>query len=323
MRVVPIAMRWLSFSAFLLGACAGPMPTAEPEAPAGLSAPPGESGTGLGRPALATNSAEAVYRSRAESLMARRDWAAAAVQWELLTLLRPDVSDYAAQLLATRKRIADALPERLRAGQVARQRGDVDQATAHYLRALSLDPLNEAAARALREIELERTRRSELGRLPRPVVAGATASSRPAGRSDAEAGIALFRQGDYLGAIQSLQRYLQTDRRDAFARGYLADAFFLQGNAFVREGRREDALFYYERALASGYADKSALQAVLRTTRQALAEEYFQLGIEAAATDPDRASFLWERSLGYDPGHAQAASRLNQARQRTASGNPK
>jgi tetratricopeptide (TPR) repeat protein len=317
-------------AALLVGACAG---APAMRAPDSVPAPRTETApepAPVASPPAPVVPVEAAYRGRAESLARERRWADAALQWELLALLRPDVAEYGASAADARRRATEAAAERLRLAEAARQRGDLEQASLQYLRALAADPADTRAAEALREIERERVRRAYLNRGPRGVMPGAMTLPAvprqpprqpvPDALSDVDTGVLLFKQGDFLGAINALQRHLQSQRGDAMARAYLADAYLQQGGRYAQEGRREDALFYYERAQAAGYRDKGAVQALIRSTRQALGEEYYRLGVQAAPTDPKRALFLWERSLVYDPQHAQAAARVKQLRPASTSG---
>ena len=114
-----------------------------------------------------TASLEELYRQRALALAGERRWADAAVQWDLLAVLRPDSKQYRSEAEAARKRGAEAASAHVRAAEQARKRGDNEQAATLYLRALSADPGNAMAADGLKAIELERTRRAWLNRPPR------------------------------------------------------------------------------------------------------------------------------------------------------------
>lgn len=132
-------------------------------------------------------SIEETYRQRAMSLTENRRWADAAVQWELLSLLRPESKDYRLEADAALRRGTDAAAAHVRAGEEARKRGNSELATMSFLRALSADPGNTAAAAGLKAIEVDRTRRVWLERMPRvpytPLVqppSDATADDPPA-----------------------------------------------------------------------------------------------------------------------------------------------
>jgi|APFre7841882724_1041349.scaffolds.fasta_scaffold02107_3 tetratricopeptide (TPR) repeat protein len=143
----------LVLAALAVAGCATPPPAVE--APAPVVAP--QPAAGL----------EQAYRQRAAALAAERRWAEAAIQWELLTVLRPDSTAYRDEAAAARGRSAEMSQTHFRAAEQARRRGDNEQAATLLLRALSADPANAAAAQGLQAIELERSRRAWLNRPPR------------------------------------------------------------------------------------------------------------------------------------------------------------
>lgn len=97
--------------------------------------------------------------------LGRQKWLAdAALAWEVLVVLRPDVPDYRERLAETRRQIDAAVAERLPRAASAAQRGDIDNATQQYLSILALQPNNALAAGALRALERERNKRQYLGR---------------------------------------------------------------------------------------------------------------------------------------------------------------
>ncbi len=314
------AKRAVAALAVLLAACVS-APVSEP--------PTRPSGPTLGAPAGSPLAElERSYRERALALSREGRLSEAQSLWEVLVLLQPESADYRAQLEQTQRRIADAVAERLKAAEKARQAGDLEQATMRYLRVLSVDPQNVAAARALRELDAGRVKRAYLSRPPRVAVA----SRPPAGRNDSrsavapsaselgelELGVGLSRQGDYAGSVQSLEKYLQSHPRDDHARGDLADAYYQLGLASLRLGRKEEAFGYLEKAQRLGPTDPAEAAKTLRAVRQALGEEYYRLGLQAFASNLDKAIALWERSVYYDPDQTQAQVRLQQARRAQA-----
>ncbi len=125
------------------------------------------------RPAPSPHPAEALearHHERAQTHMQAHNWADALVEWELLSLLKPDTKDYRDAMADTRKRIRDAADGLSRAAEQARRQGNLDQATLLYLRVLAVERDNAAAAQALRDIDTERTRRSYINRPPRVVM---------------------------------------------------------------------------------------------------------------------------------------------------------
>lgn len=104
------------------------------------------------------------------ALLAQRQGrlAEAALAWEVLTVLRPDNSEYRARLGEVRQAIDRGTAQRMARALSARQRGDAAGAERAYLDVLSLDPRHAGAASALREIEVERNRASVVGKFVQP-----------------------------------------------------------------------------------------------------------------------------------------------------------
>ena len=276
------------------------------------------------QPTASLPAVERSYRERAAALSREGRWAEARPLWEVLLLVQPDSAEYRQQLDLAQTRISEISAERLKAADKARQGGDIDRATLEYLRVLSVDPLNPAAPRALREMEAERVKRAYLSRPPRVTVASGSPAERNTARNtaapsandigDLELGVMLLRQGDHAGSAQNLERYLQKHPRDEAARGYLADSYHQMALVSLEKGRKEEALGYLEKAQRLGYPDPAELTKAIRSLRQELGDEYYRLGVQAFASSIDKAISLWERSLSYDPGQAQAQIRLQQAR---------
>ena len=302
--------------AALVAACASAPPPERPEAPT-------VSPTVVEPTAASLTELERSYRDRAAALARDGRWAEARSVLEVLLLVEPDSPSYRQQYELAQARIAELVAERLKAADKARQAGENEQATLAYLRVLSIDPRDAAAARALRELEVERVKRAYLSRPPRVVLANrspernGTRNALPPSANDVgdlELGVMLFRQGDYAGSAQNLEKYLQKYPRHEGARGYLADAYHQLGLAALQKGRREEALGYLEKAQRLGYSDPTELTKAIRSVRQALGEEYYRLGVQAFGSSIDRAISLWERSVYFDPGQTQAQLRLQQAR---------
>ena len=91
----------------------------------------------------------------------------AAVVWEILGVLRPDVPEYREQWSRTQRLIEAAVAERLLRASQAQRRGELDVAAQGYLAVLALQPEHSQAAEALRAIERERNKRNVLGRAAR------------------------------------------------------------------------------------------------------------------------------------------------------------
>jgi tetratricopeptide (TPR) repeat protein len=289
-------------AAALLGGCATPSPApAPPSRVAPLPSP--------------QDALEAAYRERAQSAVKDRRWADAVVQWEVLSLLRPQIPEYRAQVEQTQRRIAEISAEALRAGDAARKRGELEAAQTQYLRVLAVDPDHVEAMQALREMERERVRRAYFTRAPRNVLTMPTPRNGPPQTLPAaEVGVVLLRQGDYAGAIQALGRHLQAHPTDEGAKELLADANFHMGTSLGQQNRPEEALAHFERARMLGYRDVTALNGALRQSRKALADEYVRQGNAVLPADRRKAVALWEQALKVEPSHAEAIARLRQNR---------
>ena len=179
---------------------------------------------------------ELQQRERARDLARQGALGEAAVAWEVLSLLRPDVDEYAENLRRIRSRIEARVAQRAQAADQARRRGENEQAAQLYLQVLADDPLNTQAAEALRATERERNKRNYLGKLSRFTLARSAsaeaeqsrAASSLADRNDPEHASLLMHQSEYAEAIRILERYVKAFPQDEAARKALADACYQQ-----------------------------------------------------------------------------------------------
>lgn len=170
----------------------------------------------------------------------------AATSWEVLTVLRPDVPDYAEQLTQTRARIDRTAAEQARLARQAQQRGTWDEAMQRHLAVLALKPDDPTAAEALRAIERDHNKRDHLGKYARLTMASQAARGTASSKSDIEAANALSAerndlehaamlagQGEFADAIALLSQRLQAHPKDEAARQALAEVYF--GKAQAKE----------------------------------------------------------------------------------------
>ncbi len=184
---------------------------------------------------------EQTQRERALNLVRQKRLADAALAWEVLTVLRPDVDDYRERLTDTQRQIDAAVAERLPRAAQAAQRGESDSATQLYLAVLALQPLNEPAAEAMRALERERNKRSYLGKfsrytLTRRAIADAEMTGNVnllTGRNDVEHAALLAGDGEFDDAIGLLERRLATDKQDAAARRMLASVYYRKAESLL------------------------------------------------------------------------------------------
>lgn len=198
---------------------------------------------------------EQQQRERARDLTQQGHYGEAALAWEVLVLLRPDVDEYADHLQRVRARIETRVAQRLQAADEARRRGDADRAAQLYLQALSDEPLNAHAADALRALERERNKRLYLGKPSRITLAryGMADAQVPRGgasaaeRNDLEHANLLMHQGEYAEAIRLLERYVKANPNDEAARKALAEALYQQAER-IAAAEPKSALTLYRRA---------------------------------------------------------------------------
>lgn len=224
-------------AALMLGAC-GTTPPAEPATPSGEVGPPTAAGTPF----------ERRHRERAYVAMRQGRLADAAIAWEILSVLRPDVPDYAARLAETQRHIDVAVADRLNRAQQAQRRGELDLASQQFLAVLALQPDHAQAADALRAVERERNRRSYLGRysritLTRRAIADAEAppvvvdKARAADTAELEHASLLASQGETVDAIALLEKRVARNRRDAAAIKLLCDVYWQRAHQLESSDR--------------------------------------------------------------------------------------
>lgn len=110
---------------------------------------------------------ELSQRERAEVLTRQGQLAEAALVWEVLKTIRPQIGEYRKRWQALQVQIGQAVAERLQQADAANGRGQLDIAARGYLSVLALQPTNARAADSLRAIERERNKRNHLGKLTR------------------------------------------------------------------------------------------------------------------------------------------------------------
>lgn len=201
---------WLAGLLLALAGCASRTP-APPPTPDG--APPAPAAA----PAAVPDAFQQQQQDRAERAEAQGRWAEAALAWEVLALLRPGDDAVAGRLAAARQQIGERVARHQAAAQAAQRRGDGQAAMREWLELLALDPTHRGAADALRQIERERSARSQVGRFARPLLPArrpaepapapspALAEAARSANSQREHATLLARQGDLDGAIALLR----------------------------------------------------------------------------------------------------------------------
>lgn len=263
-------------------------------------------------------------RQLAKSLRASGDLAAAAAQWQVLTILEPDDVFFREQLAATRAALAQAVKTNYERGLQALEDNDSEEAARLMLKVLALDPGHEPAAQALRGIEANRIARVQVARATRArrdeeqaknhqdVATNGVAEYRRA--YDLEQTIEMFTAGDAQGGLRELQRYIGANPGDKAGRRRIADVVFEQGQKLDTATTRERAVTMYEQAIKFRDEAVPAWNVRLAASRKALANDHYEYGMRAYRGDLDRAIRHWEACLRFDPQHANCSLRLKEAK---------
>jgi tetratricopeptide (TPR) repeat protein len=273
-------------------------------------------------------SAIAQHREAAQRYRQKGDLARAAAHARAMVLLDATSADAQAMYSELSRAIDRTVKDQLAAGTAAYRAGDTDTATAALLAVLALDADNKAAARLLREIEQRNAVRLQADRAARALrlengAAAAARASPPANGSrqtaasaetyELEQRIEMFRAGDTEGGLRELRAFVDAYPGDRLARAQIANAVYERGREREAEGSREEALALYVEALALRGQRVSEWSTRADRLRRALADEHYQKGVAAYASDRALAIQHWEASLRFDPRHARAAARLQQA----------
>jgi tetratricopeptide (TPR) repeat protein len=264
--------------------------------------------------------AQAIARHRQLAQHAREkgDLAAAAVQWRVVVLLAPGEASYRAELEAVNGAIRQGVRDQLQAGNAAQKAGDNERATQAMLRALALDPANEDAAKALREMDRQRMARIQGDRAQklRPVDMAALkpGTPDPSAAYDLEQPLEMLRAGDVNGGLRELKAYVDANPGNRAARQRIGNAVADRARELQSKGSREQAYALYERAVALRGESTPEWSLEMQSLRKSLSDEYYSSGERAYRTDLALAIRQWETSVRYDPQNIKAANRLRDAR---------
>jgi tetratricopeptide (TPR) repeat protein len=270
-------------------------------------------------------SAIAVHRKLALQYKGTGDLAAAATQWQILTVLAPEDPVFRRELDSARAAARRSVTDNLQAGAAAHRAGDNERATQAMLRVLALDPENAEAAKALRDIDRqkmvriqsERASKFRLEDLASPYRA-APAATAPAPESrdgyDLEQRLEMFKAGDVAGGLRELRAFVDANPKNRAARQRIGATVYERGRELETKGDREPALALYEQAVVLRGDVLPEWTARIQALRKTLSGEYFEKGARAYRSDVALAIRQWETSLRYDPQNLKASVRLQEAR---------
>ena len=264
--------------------------------------------------------AQAIARHRQLAQQAREkgDLAAAALQWKIVVLLAPGEPSFRAEQDAVNAAIRQGVRDQLQAGNAALKAGEYERATQAMLRVLALDPANEDAAKALRDLDRQRMARIQSDRAQklRPVDMAALKSGTPdAGAAyDLEQPLEMLRAGDVNGGLRELKAYVDANPGNRAARQKIGNAVADRARDLQSKGSREQAFALYEQAVALRGESTPEWSKEMQSLRKSLSDEYCSSGERAYRTDVALAIKQWETCLRYDPQNLKAANRLRDAR---------
>ena len=292
----------------LLGACA--------QSPVATNPPQDISRSGLADDAR--GQAISRYQHAAQQAREAGDLAAAATQWHLVVLLAPGEQKYRRELDAVNAAIRQGVREQLQAGNSALKGGDSERATQAMLRVLALDPANDEAAKALREIDRQRISRIQGDRAqklrPVDIAALKSSASDTGAQYDLEQPLEMLRAGDLNGGLRELRAYVDANPGNRAARQKIGAAVADRARELQVKGSREQSYMLYEQAVALRGESTPEWTAQMQVLRRALSDEYYSSGERAYRTDVALAIAQWETSLRYDPQNLKASTRLRDAR---------
>jgi tetratricopeptide (TPR) repeat protein len=272
------------------------------------------------------NQAIVRHRQLAQQYKQSGDLAAAAAQWQILTVLSPSDRTFQHELTDTRAAIDRRARENLATGRAALKAGETDRAAEAMLQVLALDPHNADAAQVLRDIEKRRLARIQAARAARvsEAAAAANGSPRPAaprqpapdanGAYSLEQPLEMFRAGDTAGGLRDLRRFVDANPNDKVARNRVGTVVYDRAKDLEAQGQREQALGLYEQAVALRGDAAPGWTARIQALKKALGDEYFDKGVKDWPADPALAIKEWEASLRFDPQNAKSAARIRAAR---------
>lgn len=265
------------------------------------------------------------HRKLADAARQSGDLAAAETQLAILNVLAPTDAGIARELAAVRTAIGAEVREQYQAGNAALAASDLDRAQAAFLRVLALDPSQDSAAKALRDIDRRRLTRIQADRAAKVRSADeiAAAKSAPASSApndsggdafDVDQALEMLRAGDATGGLRDLKAYVAANPGNRAARQRIGTAVAERARVLEDQGQREQALNLYEQASTLRGDNAGAWVARIAPLRKQLSQEYYDKGVRAYRTNLAQAIGFFETSVRFDATNTQAAIKLKEAK---------
>ncbi len=284
-------------------------------------------------PALPTRE-EITRRSREEAKRFEQDGRLqeSLDRWKIILAIDPQQTEARQKERELEAKIREGARRHIAAGKEQLQQRKKEGAQREFLAALRLDPFNREA---LEQLYLSEEQLGEQTAFARPLRKGGTpakiqpsgdAMAKPAPEEESEEeeesgeevsfaeAAELFRQGDYLAAIDAFTRVLakQPGMREAVE--YQKLAYYNQGLAYMKGENYGEALKLFEQ-LRRMQPDFKRLAHYMQTAREKLADQHYLAGIRHYKEQKlQEAIEEWDQALALNPRLESAKRHQEQAR---------
>ena len=187
--------------------------------------------------------------------LAAGDPRAAAVEWQILTLLAPQNPDFRRELAASRDAAQRGARERLDAARAAQRNGQAERAVEAYVQALASNPATPRPhGRCASSTASAMPGSRPIARPGRRTTMAAPARTAPGDGPgdgyDLDQALEMLAAGDLAGGLRDLKAWVEANPRQRATRQRIGAAVYDKGRELEAAGAREQALSAYESAVA-------------------------------------------------------------------------
>jgi tetratricopeptide (TPR) repeat protein len=253
-------------------------------------------------------------------------------RWKIVLTIEPQHAEARQKEKELQAKIQEQTRRRIAAGREQLQQRRKEAAQKEFLAALRLDPFNREA---LEQLYLSEEQLGEQTAFAKPVGKGGTqakaqpgadAKTKPMPEEEAEEAeesgeevsfaeaAELFRQGDYLAAIDAFTRVLSKQPGLREAVEYQKQAYYNQGMAYMKGENYGEALRLFEK-LKKLQPDFKRLPSNMQTAREKLADQHYLAGIRHFKEQKlQEAIEEWDQALALNPKLESAKRSQDRAR---------
>ncbi len=253
-------------------------------------------------------------------------------RWRIVLTIEPQHAEARQKQNELETKVREQTRRRIAAGKEQLQLRRKEAAQKEFMAALRLDPFNREA---LEQLYLSEEQLGEQTAFAKPVGKGGTqaklqssgdARAKPMPKEESEEeeesgeevsfaeAAELFRQGDYLAAIDAFTRVLakQPGLREAVE--YQKQAYYNQGLAYMKGDNHAEALKLFEK-LKKLQPDFKRLAYYMQTAREKLADQHYLAGIRHFKEQKlQEAIEEWDQALALNPKLESAKRSQDRAR---------